>query len=212
MAKLKEAEVSWINEGLTKPGKSKAGLALAMGVHPSSVSRLISGERQLKAREVDAVRNYLNAPEPSLQDLQTASHSVPVPTTEKMGVFRMGEPDEQGWSTWTGQVLQYTLRPSNLRDVVGAYGVFITRPDMAPRYSIGDIAHINPARPATPGCYTLVLRKPLVAGGEARAVIKRMVSMTSDRVRLEQLEPFASFDIHANEVLAMHRIVGSSEA
>jgi hypothetical protein len=49
-----------IKEGLKKPGKSKQGLAEALGRQPSAVTALLKGDRQLKAREIPIVRAYLN--------------------------------------------------------------------------------------------------------------------------------------------------------
>jgi hypothetical protein len=52
-------ELSEIEEGLKKPGKSKKGLAQALGRQPSAVTALLHGEREIKAREVPIIRAYL---------------------------------------------------------------------------------------------------------------------------------------------------------
>src|SRR5262245_21011143 len=48
-----------IEEGLKKPGKSKMGLAEALGRQPSAVTALLRGDRQLKASEIPIVERYL---------------------------------------------------------------------------------------------------------------------------------------------------------
>ncbi len=52
-------DVSWIIEGLDKPGKSKSGLAKALGIWPSGVTSLLGGGRQLKATEAQKAAAYL---------------------------------------------------------------------------------------------------------------------------------------------------------
>src|SRR3982074_2544016 len=47
---LDQRLVAWIKDGLSRPGKSQNGLAEALDVDPSSVSRLLKGARQVKTR------------------------------------------------------------------------------------------------------------------------------------------------------------------
>ena len=42
-------EIRLIERGLEKPGKTKGGLATAMGVRPGAVSEILSGIRLIKA-------------------------------------------------------------------------------------------------------------------------------------------------------------------
>lgn len=50
-----------IREGLAQPGKSQKGLAAAMGVDESTVSRLLSGRRPMRAHEIPVILGYLEA-------------------------------------------------------------------------------------------------------------------------------------------------------
>src|SRR5215469_14993835 len=52
-------EVAMIERGLEKPGKTKGGLARAMGVRPGAVSEILSGIRLIKASELDPIMEYL---------------------------------------------------------------------------------------------------------------------------------------------------------
>lgn len=54
----------WIKRGLEKPGKSKTGLAAALGRNPSMVTSLLAGTRQLKADEVPIIAAYLGVAPP----------------------------------------------------------------------------------------------------------------------------------------------------
>ncbi|SEE60251.1 repressor LexA [Rhizobiales bacterium GAS188] len=52
-------EIGDIERALHKPGKSKSGLAAALGRQPSAVTALLKGERKLKADEVPVIKAYL---------------------------------------------------------------------------------------------------------------------------------------------------------
>lgn len=64
-------DIKWLAEQLERPGLSQAGLAKALGKSPSAISRILSGERQLKAAEVPVILRYVGAPTapPSDDDL-----------------------------------------------------------------------------------------------------------------------------------------------
>ncbi len=53
-------DVSLIERGLEKPGKTKGGLAVAMGVRPGAVSEILSGIRLIKASEIPDIIDYLD--------------------------------------------------------------------------------------------------------------------------------------------------------
>src|ERR1700760_679133 len=52
-------DVAMIERGLEKPGKTKGGLARAMGVRPGAVSEILSGLRLIQASEIAPIMDYL---------------------------------------------------------------------------------------------------------------------------------------------------------
>jgi repressor LexA len=52
-------DVNMILRGLKRSGKSKGGLAEAMGVRPGAVSEILGGERLVKASEILPIMEYL---------------------------------------------------------------------------------------------------------------------------------------------------------
>ncbi|MFG1334010.1 hypothetical protein V5F41_22500 [Xanthobacter autotrophicus] len=54
----------WIKLGLQKPGKNASGLAKVLGRNPSAVTRMVNGERQVKANELPLISSYLGEPVP----------------------------------------------------------------------------------------------------------------------------------------------------
>lgn len=207
-------DIDWIRKQLTKPGKSQAGLARALGINPSGVNRLLSGDRELKAREIEKVRGYLGAKlstgfgRGTLPQGDNTSNDAP---SEVLEIRGMAEGGPDGWNLWNGEVVQFITRPDNLRGVPGAYGVYVTGHSMEPRYTPGDTVHIHPGKPTPPGAYVLVQRKAKAAGEPPLAVIKQLVRRSGSKVTLAQLNPKKEFDVAAGDIVSIHRVVGSSE-
>src|SRR5580693_2556401 len=52
-------DIKMIERGLAKPGKTKGGLAAAMGVRPGAVSEILAEARLIKASELTPIIEYL---------------------------------------------------------------------------------------------------------------------------------------------------------
>jgi repressor LexA len=52
-------DIGMIERGLQKPGKTKGGLAMAMGVRPGAVSEILAEIRLIKATEIQPIIDYL---------------------------------------------------------------------------------------------------------------------------------------------------------
>jgi len=104
-----------------------------------------------------------------------------------------------------GEIVERVTRPSLLAGATQAYAVYMTGESMEPRYHALELLYVNPARPITSGCY-VVLQK---ANGEA--IVKRFKRRSDHVVVLEQLSPRVEIQVPAEEVTAIHRIVGSVE-
>lgn len=71
---------------LRRPGRSQSGLARALGLHPSAVNKMLSGKREIKARELAQIEQYLRETNASLDEIITRSETVlpGVPTTAEL--------------------------------------------------------------------------------------------------------------------------------
>jgi repressor LexA len=113
-------DVKMIERGLEKTGKSKGGLAEAMGVRPGAVSEILSGIRLIKASEIQPIIEYLRL------NL--------VPIMGRVGAGATIEPDyEQVPPEGLGEV----ELPFPLSDETIAFEV--TGNSMLPKYENGDI-------------------------------------------------------------------------
>ncbi len=113
-------DVAMIERGLQKPGKSKGGLARAMGVRPGAVSEILGGQRLIKASEIEPIMEYL--------DLNS------VPIMGRVGAGAVIEPDnEQVPPEGLGEVeLPFPIPEETLAfEVAGD--------SMLPKYENGDV-------------------------------------------------------------------------
>lgn len=127
-------------------------------------------------------------------------------------VLGMAECGPDGWSLWNGEVIDHVPRPPNLAGATNAYAVYATGGSMAPRYLAGELVYIHPGKPVTPGCFVLVQMRNPDDGSPPRAFLKRLVRRSGAKVVLEQFDPPKSFNLAVDEIVSMHRVVGSGEA
>lgn len=206
-------DIGWIRDSLKKPGKTQRGLAAALGIDPTGVSRLLSGERQLKAAELDKVHAYFAAKEPQSAPAKTSQLTIDQPRrsdNDPLRVLGMAEGDEDGWQPFNGDVIETIPRPANLVGVPDAYAVYISGDSMSPRYLPGEKIHIHPHKPVSAGAFVLVQKRPKSPGEAPKAIVKRLVKRSGNRVVLAQYNPEKTFEVKADEVV-LHRIVGSGE-
>lgn len=84
--------IEWIRDGLRKPGKSQKGLAGALGVVPSVVSKILNGRREIKAAEISVISLYLESSPP--ENVPARLHApiplrtIPVRAKAELGVWR----------------------------------------------------------------------------------------------------------------------------
>jgi repressor LexA len=113
-------DVKMIERGLAKPGKTKGGLAVAMGVRPGAVSEILAEARLIKASELQPIIEYL--------ELNT------VPIMGRVGAGATIEPEhEQVPPEGLGEVeLPFPISEETMAfEVVGD--------SMLPKYENGDI-------------------------------------------------------------------------
>lgn len=113
-------DAAMIERGLKRTGKSKGGLAQAMGVRPGAVSEILSGIRLIKASEIFPIMEYLQ--------LNT------VPIMGRVGAGAVIEPDVE------------QVPPEGLGDVELPFPISeetvafeVEGDSMLPKYESGDI-------------------------------------------------------------------------
>lgn len=202
---IKQPSVFSIENSPASGNKNALKIASVTGVRPQWLE---TGEGPMLD---DSRKGSVNPSSKGLQSDRRPPATIPA-GDEKLKVLGMAEGGPDGWSLWNGDVIEWVDRPANLRGVPDAYAVYVMGASMEPRYHPGELAHIHPHKPVTIGAYVLVQKKPNGPGEAPLAVIKRLVKRSGNRIMLEQFNPPKTFEIKADEIVSMHRVVGSGES
>jgi len=221
-------ELDWIRDGLAKPGKTQRGLATALGVDPSAISRLLAGTRQLRAAELPVVATYLDSPIPSdltpddrpmiatrpatstrpVSQTGTVIRDLPVLGTA-VGGSAGGDAESDGMFLMNGEILDYIERPPSLAGVASAYAVYVSDTSMVPRYFPGETLHVHPGRAVVRGedTFVVVQLRPDAEGEPPRALVKQFVRQTADKLYLRQFNPETELVFPREQVESLHLII-----
>lgn len=180
--------IEWIGKMLRQHRLQQKDLARALHIAPSGVTRLLAGNRKLRPREADVVRQFFGQhirdvpyeydPGPARsatvrKPIARPGTSELVPVYASLAAHRARE-----------EPAEWREPPAPLRAARDVYGFFVDDEGFAPLLVPGDIAYVHPARPARDHSRVLVqgklgvlepgllLRGPegrdLVAGGVTR--------------------------------------------
>jgi SOS-response transcriptional repressor LexA len=111
----------------------------------------------------------------------------------------------------SGNQVSEVLAPPSLLHVRDAYAVYVVGDTMEPRYFAGETVFVNPRLPISRGSF-VVAQISKGEEPEPRAYVKRFLSQDGKRLRLEQYNPKKILEFPASTVVAIHRIVMSSES
>ena len=204
-------DLDWIRRGLERPGKSQLGLAEALGIHPSGVSRLLDGKRHLKANEIAQVKNYLGGDEqpealpPSDADIARIRAGEDLVGGRDLPVFASAEGGPSGLIV-SSEPIDYVKRPEPLLHASKGFGVYVIGDSMVPAYVQGDLLLVHPSLPPKRGDDVLLTRQSV--DGERAALIKHLVSWTADHWKVKQWNPAREFQLKRTDWQQAHVIVG----
>lgn len=95
------------------------------------------------------------------------------------------------------------------------YPICIADNTAAPRYTEGEIVHAHPTMPVQAGNWVVIVERAKEGAVSPVSIIGRLVAILVDgdkRTIILHRPAFGDCEIDAQNVLTMHRIVGSSEA
>lgn len=136
--------------------------------------------------------------------------NVPVYGTALGTLYENGEHAIEQTSLNESEVVAYFKRPPALDGRRDVYGVFIQGGSMAPRWEDGDIAYVDPKRPARIGDDVVVFMRDHDEHDGERVVsclIKRLVKRTASFLELEQFTPATTFRVPIERVAKTHRVI-----
>ena len=109
-----------------------------------------------------------------------------------------------------GAVTESLRRPDSLTGDRDAYAVTIVGDSMWPRFRPGRRVIVSPKAPIAIGDDVVVRLRAADDGGQSpiRVLIKELVRRTAGFVELRQFNPDVAFRVEADEIAAIHRVVG----
>jgi SOS-response transcriptional repressor LexA len=103
--------IEWIENGLTKEGKSRKGLASAIGRSPSAVTELLRGKRKLQIDEIGKIARYLGEAVPTFGEAKP----------ERTSIVHVPVRGEAAPDLWRGPTYIYDDSPAQIPVVLGEF-------------------------------------------------------------------------------------------
>jgi len=212
---LTAMDIKWLAEQLDRPGYSQAGLARALGRDPASVSRMLKGERQIKANEVPLIERYLDAvPESETRPAPNAparpyrgdwAADIPVMGTTVGGDHGHGDFE------MNGEVAYHVPRPPRFTGRRDVFALIVQGTSMSPWREPGSLVYVEGSRPPRNGEYVVIEMKPRNGDHVRPTFLKKLLATTATKLRLLQYEPRREFEIDRARVLHVYRVIESDE-
>lgn len=219
---MKDAD--WLNKLFEEqPEKTQRGLAAALGVDASAITRMKNRLRRIRVDEIPKIETYFavigNSPaelsnvtlEPNTGE-QSQEFSIDNLTAWKrdLPVYGSALCGDGASFEMNGQIIDRVPRPPRLSGVSGAYALFVAGDSMYPWRKSGDLVYVHPHLPVSQGDYVVVQMKQQTGAGHV-AYIKKLVRRTGTKIKLLQFNPSREVDFSVTEVEFIHRIVDWSE-
>ncbi|TAH33046.1 MAG: XRE family transcriptional regulator [Alphaproteobacteria bacterium] len=197
----------------TNKGLTQAALANALDINQSTVAYWENNRSEPDARTVETLGRILGVTPEWIMFGGTSAKSIgpsfaPPPTAKAhkdLPVLGMAQAGKHSTLVITETPVSFIDRPPNLAGNNSAFAVWVAGKSMEPRFRLGEIIYINPAKPVDAGCFVLI---ELLDGS---AFVKELIKQTQSKVILRQYNPAKDLEIALTEVKNIYRVVGCSE-
>lgn len=125
---------------------------------------------------------------------------------EELGIAVGGDGEDDGAFEFNGQVVDRVTRPPGILHRRDVFALRVSNTSMVPKYDHGERIFAERRRPA-PGEYAVVELHPREEGRAGRGYIKRLVSVNSAKVIVEQFNPPKTLEFDRDQVKAVHRVI-----
>lgn len=187
-------EIDWITQQLKRPGFTQRGLAAAIGIDATAVSKMLAGKRRIQTAEIPKIVSYFKAaPATASGEIAPAFQAARalVSDSAELPVFSSAEGGMQGAMVISSEPTDYVKRPEPLFNVRGAFAVYVINDSMSPAFEHGDMILIHPSKPVRGGDDCLFVRTHPDAGMDA--LVKRLVRAERERWQVKQYNPAKEF-------------------
>ncbi|MGE0409334.1 MAG: helix-turn-helix domain-containing protein [Amphiplicatus sp.] len=202
------SDVGWIKAALKRtPGKTQVGMAEALGVNRSAVTRLLNGDRQLKFHEAEKIAAYLGVALPiglSDRGREFAGPGAPMAAVSEDAPVYRAAADGGRWSLARHETpIDYRPRAPHFEKAATVFGLYAPDDAMAPRFLPGEIVWVDPARPARPGDDALLVEKRRGKGPET-VILAKLAAISPNRIDARQYRDGNEIRLDARRWSALH--------
>ena len=129
---------------------------------------------------------------------------------EELGITVGGLGDDDSAFAFNGQVIDMVTRPPGIANRKGVFALRVGNTSMVPKFEDGERVYVEPRKPAI-GDYVVVELKPTEEGRPGKSFIKRLVTMNSARVEVEQFNPRGRLEFERDEIKDVFRVIPTAE-
>lgn len=126
-------------------------------------------------------------------------------------ILGSGSCGEDGLFEFNGQTLDHARRPPRLKNVNGAYALYVSGLSMSPWREPGQLVYVHPHQPVKIGDYVVVQMHPEKPGEPPHAYIKKLLRRTEKDLKLLQYSPREELTLPMRKVKAVHRVIDWDE-
>ena len=195
-------------------GINAADLSKRAGLGRTAVYDFLTGRsKSLRMASVSALAGALDvAVEQLTSSAPETSPFRPAPAEAPgrvdLPVYASAQGGEDGMVI-TMEPIEYLPRPDYLKSVPEAFAFYVVGDSMEPRYEQGERVLVHPKRPARAGSdVLLIFHTDDPSGVDHSAMVKRLVSVSRDVIRVRQYNPPREFDIERKTVANIFKIMG----
>ncbi len=205
---------SRIKEARAKTKITQAELALAMASNQSTIAYWENGRSQPDAAKAQKLAAILGIT-PEWLMFGSASGKPPAPIKSisiakelprDLPVRGMAQASGHSAMILTEDPVSFIDRPPGLIGNPGAFAVWVAGKSMQPRFRVGEVIYVNPAKPVDDGCYVLI---ELTDGG---AFVKELLRQTPHKIFIRQYHPHKDLEIDRKDIKSIYRVTGCSES
>jgi len=180
-------EIDWILVALERdPTKSRAGIARALNIDKSAITRLLNGHRQLKFTEAEKIALYLGVTPAFKRSEGFGEPDQPFLTLEAQNsdtapIYEANVLEDGIWLLQnTNPPIDFRPRAPHFQNATRVFGFYAPDPAMAPRFRSGEIVWVDPMRPPQ-------------ADGDAM-LVEKINSTQGQRILVATLTTFSPID------------------
>ena len=202
LAREMQADPDALADGRFQPERTVAAQPEAAGLTFSSPPRpsALRGAAGGGFAESDGSQPSAPSPRSNVAGLRSAAFG-----DRDLPVFASAQAGPDGMQV-SYEPIEWIERPSPLAGVPNAFAMYVVNDSMEPRYRQGDLLLIHPQRPIRRGQDVLVIKR--AAGDQHDALVKELVGLDAQRVKLRQLNPDRVFALDRRDVSGLHLVVG----